>query len=58
MIIFTIVLNYKIPFYNLSGLAEIWVTQQTVNKSKDNLLRYLRKKLKDESITTISIINE
>jgi hypothetical protein len=58
MIILTIVLNYKIPFYNLSGLAEIWVTQQTVNKSKDNLLRYLRKKLKDESITTISIINE
>ena len=57
MIIPTIVLNYKIPFYNLSGLAEIWVTQQTVNKSKDNLLRYLRKKLKDESITTISIIN-
>ena len=58
MIIPMIVLNYKIPFYNLSGLAEIWVTQQTVNKSKDNLLRYLRKKLKDESITTISIINE
>ena len=57
MIIPTIVLNHKIPFYNLSGLAEIWVTQQTVNKSKDNLLRYLRKKLKDESITTISIIN-
>lgn len=57
MIIPTIVLNYKIPLYNLSGLAEIWVTQQTVNKSKDNLLRYLRKKLKDESITTISIIN-
>jgi hypothetical protein len=43
----------KVCICNLSGKPEIWVSQGLIIKNKDLLLQYLRKKLNDNTITTI-----
>lgn len=54
MFIFTLVLREdKICIYNLAGTPEIWVGPNIIARDKDQVLKYLRRKLEDESITTI-----
>jgi len=44
---------YTIPFHNLSGKIDIRISQHKLKKNKDKMLRILRKKLKDQSITVV-----
>jgi len=54
MFIFSLVLKEdKICICNLAGEPEIWVSPNIMARGKDRVLRYLRRKLEDESITTL-----
>ena len=54
MFIFSLVLKEdKICVCNLAGKPEIWVSPNIMARGKDRVLRYLRHKLEDESITTL-----
>ena len=54
MFIFTLILKAdKICIYNLAGEPEIWVSPDILTRDKDRVLKYLRRKLEDESITTL-----
>jgi hypothetical protein len=43
----------KICIYNLSGKPEIWVSHELMEKNRDSILLYLRKKLNDNTITKL-----
>lgn len=49
--------TYKIPFHNVSGGIDIWICEKKLKKNKDKMLKILRKKLKDQSITDILYFN-
>jgi len=54
MFIFSLVLTAdKICICNLAGKPEIWVSPNIMTRRKDRVLRYLRHKLEDESITAL-----
>lgn len=54
MFIFSLVLREdKICICNLAGKPEIWVSTNIMARGNDRVLRYLRHKLEDQSITTL-----